>query len=218
MSGEEPTDLRQTFEKFWADIRGGQLYAGQPRNAQSSSGVAIAHEALRLATEANDAELLPEAWRMLAYSLSADEQWLDAIPYYEKAISAFESRGEHVFAARRLRIGYVNALMLAGRYEDALEAAETAEHWLKEGGDNEGYAKLCTNIANLHQRLDQYQQSCDYYSRALAVFEEQGDKRSTALIYQNVGYPLGRLDRFDEAHVRAEFDCFRKSAVSDGVA
>jgi tetratricopeptide (TPR) repeat protein len=204
MSGEERTDLRQTFEKFWADIRGGQLYAGQPRNAQSSSGVALAHEALRLATEANDDELLLEAWRMLAYSLSADERWLEAIPYYEKAITAYESRGDHVFAARRVRIGYVNALMLAGRYEDALNAAKIAEYWLKEGGDMEGYARLCTNVANLHQRLDQYQQSCDYYAKALAVFEAKNDKQSTALIYQNLGYPLGRLDRFDEAEAAYE--------------
>ena len=58
MSGDERSDLRQTFEKLWEEIRGGQLYAGQPRNAQSSTGVALAHEALRLATEANDENLL----------------------------------------------------------------------------------------------------------------------------------------------------------------
>ena len=204
MSSEERPDLRQTFEKFWADIRGSQLYAGQPRNAQSSSGVALAHEALRLATEAKDDELLLEAWRMLAYSLSADEQWLEAIPFYEQAISRYEQRGQHAFAARRLRIGYVNALMLAGRYEDALAAAQTAEYWLKESGDMEGYAKLCTNVANLHQRLDQYQQSCDYYSRALAVFEASGDRQAAAMIYQNLGYTLGRLDRFDEGEATYE--------------
>ena len=81
------------------------------------------------------------------------------------------------------------------------------EHWLKESGDNEGYARLCTNIANLYQRLDQYQPSCDYYAKALEIFETNGDQRSAALIYQNLGYPLGRLDRFEEAdamYVRAE--------------
>ena len=204
MSGDERSDLHQTFEKLWEEIRGGQLYAGQPRNVQSSTGVALAHEALRLATEANDDDLLLEAWRMLAYSLSADEQWVEAIPYYELAISGYESRGQHAFAARRLRIGYVNALMLTGRYDDALNAARTAEYWLKESGDMEGYAKLCTNLANLHQRLDQYQQSCDYYARALAVFEASGDRQAVAMIYQNLGYPLGRLDRFDEAEAAYE--------------
>lgn len=207
MNSEEREALRQTFEKFWAEIRGAQLYAGQPRSAQSSAGVSLAQEALRLATEAEDEDLLFEAWRMLSYSLSADERWLEAIPYYEKAIAGYESRGEHVFAARRLRIGYVSALMLAGRYEEALEASRIAERWLKESGDAEGHARLCTNIANLYQRLDQYQPSCDYYAKALEIFESKGDQRSAALIYQNLGYPLGRLDRFEEAdamYVRAE--------------
>jgi CHAT domain-containing protein/tetratricopeptide (TPR) repeat protein len=199
MSGEQSESLRKTFEKFWADIRGSQLYAGQPRSAQSNRGVDLAHEALRLATEAGDEDLVLDAWRMLAYSLSADEKWLEALPYYEKAIAGYENRGEHAFAARRLRIGYISALMFAGRYQAALGAAETAEHWLKQSSDSEGYARLCTNIANLYQRLDQYQPACDYYNKALAIFESVGDQRSAALIYQNLGYPLGRLDRFEEA-------------------
>src|SRR5688572_3583093 len=210
MNAEERAALKQTFEKFWEEIRGAQLYAGQPRNIQSGKGVSLAEEALRLATEAaadEDEELLLEAWRMMAYALSADERWLDAIPYYEKAIGGYEKRGQHAFAARRLRIGFVSALMLAGRYDTALEAAAVAEHWLIESGDQEGYARLCTNIANLHQRLDQYQLSCDYYAKALEIFESRGDQRSAALIYQNLGYPLGRLDRFEEAeamYLRAE--------------
>jgi CHAT domain-containing protein/tetratricopeptide (TPR) repeat protein len=207
MNPEGRENLRQTFEKFWAEIRGAQLYAGQPRSTQSSAGVGLAQEALRLATESGDEDLLFESWRMLAYSLSADERWLEAIPYYEKAIAGYENRGEHAFAARRLRIGYMSALMLAGRYEEALDASRIAEHWLKESGDKEGYARLCTNIANLHQRLDQYEPSCDYYAKALEIFEANGDQRSAALIYQNLGYPLGRLDRFEEAdamYVRAE--------------
>ncbi|HZI51766.1 MAG TPA: CHAT domain-containing tetratricopeptide repeat protein [Terriglobia bacterium] len=204
MNAEDREALKQTFEKFWAEIRGSQLYAGQPRSTQSGAGVRLADEALRLANEAADEDLLLEAWRMMAYSLSSDERWSDAIPYYENAIRGYENRGEHAFAARRLRIGFVSALMLAGRYDAALEAAAIAERWLKKSEDREGYARLCTNIANLHQRLDQYQLSCDYYAKALDVFESAGDRRSVAMIYQNLGYPLGRLDRFEEAEAMYE--------------
>src|SRR5688572_7374139 len=204
MKPEERHTLKKAFEKFWDEIRGSQLYAGQPRSTQSGAGVRLAEEALRLAKETAEDDFLLEAWRMMAYSLSADERWLDAIPYYEQAISGYESRGEHAFAARRLRIGFVSALMLAGRYDAALEAAAVAEHWLVKSEDREGYARLCTNIANLHQRLDQYQLSCDYYAKALEVFESAGDRRSAAMIYQNLGYPLGRLDRFEEAEAMYE--------------
>jgi CHAT domain-containing protein/tetratricopeptide (TPR) repeat protein len=204
MSGNDPSQLRQTFDRFWAGIRGLRLYAGQPKNTKSTTGVDLAFEALRLATEAQDQDFILEAWRMLAYSLAANEQWTEAIPYYEKAITGYEERGEHAFAARNLRIGYVSALMLDGRYKEALDAAGVAEHWLKEAGDNVGYARLCTNVANLFQRLDQYESSCDYYSKALAIFEAEGDRQSAALIYQNLGYPLGRLDRFEDADAMYE--------------
>ena len=53
MNGDE---LRQTFKKFWADIRGLSLYAGQPSNSQSAAAVSIAREAVRLATKAADAD------------------------------------------------------------------------------------------------------------------------------------------------------------------
>ena len=204
MSGSTPAGLREAFDRFWADIRGSRLYAGQPRSMKSATGVDLAREALRLAEEAANQDFLLEAWRMLAYSLAANEQWADAIPYYEKAIAGYEGRGEHAFSARNLRIGYVSCLMPAGRYQEALEAAGVAEHWLKESGDEIGYAKLCTNIANVYQRLDQYQPSCDYYAKALKIFESTGDRQAVALIYQNLGYPLGRLDRFEEADAMYE--------------
>ena len=49
MNSEE---LHQTFEKFWSDIRGFNLYAGQPSNRQSQLAVSMAREAVQLATEA----------------------------------------------------------------------------------------------------------------------------------------------------------------------
>src|SRR5687767_5153044 len=186
MNLDEKKHLLQTFETFWAEIRGSRLYAGQPRNAQSATGVGLAEEALRLASQAEDDELLLEAWRMLAYSLAADERWLEAIPFYEKALSGYEARDQHAFASRHVRIGYVSALMFAGRYKDALGAGTVAELSLKESGDDVGYARLCTNIANVYQRLDQYQPSCDYYAKALKVFEAMDDQQAIALIYQNL--------------------------------
>ncbi len=115
MNTEELAGLRQRFEKFWAEIRGSRLYAGQPRNAQSAAGVSLAREALRLATEAEDDDLLLEARKMMYYSLTADEQYSEAIPYSEQAIAQCEQRGQYGQAAR-VRIGQIEALSHAGRY------------------------------------------------------------------------------------------------------
>src|SRR5262245_27715487 len=133
MNGEE---LRQTFEKFWADIRGFSLYAGQPSNSQSAAAVSIAREAVRLATTAADADLLLQAYDMLRYGLTANEQFLEALPYYEHVIAGYEARG-NLARASRVRIGYVEALLHSGRYADAFKVADVAEKGLKENGGND---------------------------------------------------------------------------------
>src|SRR2546422_44852 len=153
MNTEELAGLRQRFEKFWAEIRGSRLYAGQPRNAQSAAGVSLAREALRLAAEAEDDDLLLEARKMMYYSLTANEQYSEAIPYSEQAIAQCEQRGQYGQAAR-VRIGQIEALSHAGRYKEALEVAGVAEQWLKDHGRKVGYARPFTNFGHLYQRLD----------------------------------------------------------------
>jgi tetratricopeptide (TPR) repeat protein len=155
MNAEELSALKKRFEEFWAEIRGARLYAGQPRNAQSAAGVSLGRKALELASNAGDDDLLLEARKMMYYSLTADEQYSEAIPYAQAAVAQCESRGEYGQAAR-IRIGEVSALSHAGRYEEALEVARTAEKWLKENDDKIGYARLCTNVAILYFRTDQH--------------------------------------------------------------
>src|SRR5215471_4345138 len=200
MNGEE---LRQTFEKFWADIRGFKLYAGQPSNSQSAAAVSIAREAVRLATEAADADLLLQAHDMLRYSLTANEQSLDALPYYELVIAGYEARG-NLARASRVRIGYVEALLNTGRYADAFGVARVAEHWLKENGDNEGYARLCTGVANAYSRLGQHQRSSEYYAIAAHVFEDTGDRAALAKVYLDLGYVLYQLDQYERSDAMYE--------------
>ena len=79
-------ELQQTFDQIWNEIRGAKLYAGQPRTEASSQSVSLARHALQLATESGSEHFLLEAWRMLAYSLTANEQWEDAIPFYKLAV------------------------------------------------------------------------------------------------------------------------------------
>src|SRR5262245_65983663 len=97
-------ELHQTFEKFWSDIRAFNLYAGQPSNHQSALAVSIARDAVRLATEASNAELLLQAHDMLRYGLTANEQPFEALPYYDLVIAGYEARG-NMARASRVRIG-----------------------------------------------------------------------------------------------------------------
>src|SRR5262245_41350239 len=200
MNGEE---LRQTFEKFWADIRGLSLYAGQPSNSQSAAAVSIAREAVRLATTAADADLLLQAYDMLRYGLTAYEQFLEALPYYEDVIAGYEARG-NLASASRVRISYVEELLHSGCYDDAFRVARLAEQWLKENGDNEGYGRLCNGVANAYSRLDRHQRSHEYYTIAARVFEEIGDRAALAGVHINLGYVLYRLDQFEQSDAMYE--------------
>jgi CHAT domain-containing protein len=200
MNSEE---LYQTFEKYWSDIRGFNLYAGQPSNRQSELAVSMAREAVRLATEAANDDLLLQAQDMLRYGLTANEQSLEALPYYELVIAGYEARG-NLARASRIRVGYVEALLHSGRYADAFSVAQVAEQWLKEHGDNDGYARLCTGVANAYSRLGRHRRSSVYYSIAAHVFEEIGDRAALAKVYLNLGYVLYRLDQYEESDAMYE--------------
>ena len=191
-------DLHQTLEKFWSDIRSFNLYAGQPSNWKSQLAVSIARDAVRLATEEANADLLLQAHDMLRYGLTANEQSLEALPYYELVIAGYEARGNFARAAR-VRIGYVEALLHSGRYTDAFSIAHVAEQWLKKNGDDQGYARLCTAVANAYSRLNQPQRSSEYYAVAVRMFEEMGDRAALAKVYLDLGYVLYQLDQYEQS-------------------
>src|SRR5207247_6011131 len=137
--------LAETFQEIWGDMLSCRLYGGQPRNDETARCVTLAKKALGLAETASNDGLMREAWRMMAYALTADEQYSEAIEYYDRAIPALEAAGEHEKAARS-SIGYVIALFHAGKYDKALDIASTAERWFRDANDESGYARLCQNV------------------------------------------------------------------------
>jgi tetratricopeptide (TPR) repeat protein len=199
-------ELQQEFDHIWGEIRRANLYAGQPRNQASSVSVSRARHALELATSSGREHFLREAWRMLAYSLTANEQYEEAISYYRKFIEKLEEIGEYRQAARN-RIGYVAALAHAGRRQEALEVAGIAEEWFVQNHDQEGRARLFTNLGILHRRLDEHPQSLEYYTRAAGIFRELGDRQALAQTYNNLGNAFSQVDQFersDEMYEHAE--------------
>lgn len=190
--------LEQTFDRIWLQIRRLNLYAGQPRNEASAQSVSLARQALELAADSGSDRFLIEAWRMLAYSLTADEQYEEAIPHYKNAIEKLEQQGEHRQAARN-RIGYVAALAHGGRRQEALDVAAIAEKWFLENGDDEGRARLFTNLGILHHRHGEHTKGADYWVMAADIFEKLGDKRALAQTYNNLANALSMVDQFEEA-------------------
>jgi tetratricopeptide (TPR) repeat protein len=191
-------ELEETFQEIWKAIQSSRLYAGQPRNEVTSRCVTLARSALRLADSANNDALFREAWRIVAYALTADEQYAEAIQYYARAVPSLEEAGEHALAARS-RLGFVAALFHAGRYEEALAVASVAERWFRDANDESGYARLCQNVGNIYHRLDDHQRAYAYHSQSVEAFEKMGDRQCSAQGYLNLGNVLACTDRFDEA-------------------
>src|SRR5438034_6938298 len=96
-----------------------------------------------------------EAHRMMAYFLTANEEFEESIHHYGEAIALLEQQGVFDKAARA-RIGLVAALFMTGRYDQAMEEARRAEDWFLKNHDEDGRARLNANLGNLSHRLDQH--------------------------------------------------------------
>ena len=190
--------LQDIFDRIWEEIRGANLYAGQPRNEASAHSVLRAQHALELAMNSGNDRLMIEAWRMLAYSFTANEQYEEAIPYYKSAVEKLEEIGAHQQAARS-RIGFVAALAHVGRLHEALDVAGAAERWFAENGDERGQARIFTNLGIIHHRLDEHAQGVEYYVKAAQIFEKLGDTRALAQTSNNLGNVLSMLDQFEQS-------------------
>ena len=101
---------------------------------------------LQLATHSRNDRLLLEAWRMMAHSLMADEQYDEAIPFYRKQIECLEGLPDFQAAARS-RLGYVLALTHTGKYSEALDAGLIAQNWFEQNGDEINFARISTTSA-----------------------------------------------------------------------
>jgi CHAT domain-containing protein len=190
--------LQNTFDRIWKEIRGSNLYAGQPRSQASAQSVLLARHALQIATNSGSDQFMLEAWRMLAYSLTANEQYEEAIPYYKSVVEMLERMGEHQQSARS-RIGYVAALAHVGQLQEALGVAKAAEQWFAENDDEQGLARLLTNLGIVHHRLDEHAQGVECYVKAAEIFKKLGDKRALAQTCNNLGNVLSMLDQFEQS-------------------
>jgi hypothetical protein len=198
VESNDGTRLRSEIDDVWKSFRGSNAYSGGPRNSQTEQGIARALAALKLASQTNDRALLAEACRLMAHTLNVDEQYQQSIDYYQKAISLFESSGSWDQAART-RLGFIAALYMLGKYDEAIAVAGEAEQWFKSNNQPLGLAKVYTNIGNLNYRREQYRDALLYHSQARALFEQLKDWHALAMSYLNIANGLAFTDQFEEA-------------------
>jgi tetratricopeptide (TPR) repeat protein len=194
---EAPSVIQQTINEIWHQIRNTRLYAGQPRSSESEQGVSLAKACLQVATHLKNEQLIILSCQMLAYSLNANEQYTESLPFYARVIDAFDARDPG--QAARVRIGYVSALFHIGQYREALAVASVAEDWFKKNNDQVGLARLSNNIANLYDRLGENARAYEYHQTHSELIKKIGDQEDLAKSYLNLGNSLAAMDQFEKA-------------------
>src|SRR5207245_9956071 len=139
---------------IWQAIRDAHRYAGQPRSAESERGVAMAKVCLQIAAFSGNERLVVQSCRMLAYGLTANEQYEESLNYHERAIHGLDAEGDAGQAARA-RLGYIAAPFHTGRYQEALLVAAVAEDCFRKNNDEVGFACVSNNVPTLEARLDE---------------------------------------------------------------
>jgi len=109
---------------------------------------------------------------------------------------------------------------MAGRHDEAIEAGLVAEQWFLSNGDEEGHARLCVNLGNVYQRLDQHARSLQYQEEAIRYFTKTSHEQALGQIYLNAGNSLAWLHRFEQADDSYAFSeqIGERLALSDLVA
>src|SRR5688572_29474388 len=140
-------ELREVLSDTWRKIQEKNFHSGQPRSHDTVEAVSMCKSAVALASRTNYTCHTAEACRMLAYTLSANEQYVDSILYYRAALGLLEGLGASLPAAR-MRLGFIEALSAIGSYGEALQEAEVAKWWFTKSEDDSGLARLYTNVGN----------------------------------------------------------------------
>ena len=198
-SESDPQQLRDLLASMWVELRSSHMISGQPRGEKSGEGVSLAQRALSLASGTTDSAVQTEAHRMMAYALNANEQYEDSIRHYQLALESLDATEGKEDLAARTRLGLIGALLMIGRYPEAIQTGELAHQWFLSAGDEGGLAKLYTNLGNVYHRLDDHTRSVEYHAKAKGVFKANGDKRALALSMLNMANSLSALDRFAES-------------------
>ena len=111
------------------------------------------------------------------YSSGRHSEANELFDYAVKAMRSANLRSE----AAIIQKPQVAALLMMGRYEDALRTARQARRVLSRGEPVE-LAQLDTNIGHIYYRLDRYEKALEHYDRARKVLEVSGDETMCAQV------------------------------------
>lgn len=165
-------------------------------NVKEASGYTAA--ACDVARRIHDPRAKAEALRMNGHVNYLRGSHREAARSYEKAIDILDGIGELVDAGRT-RSSALQTLMYLGRYEQAFEWAQKARQIFEAGGDELRLARLDSNMANILERQQRFDEAVCLYQSALTKLEQLGDEESAAIALRNMAVSYMGLYDFSSA-------------------
>ena len=126
------------------------------------------------------------AYEKMAISAIISQQYDSALFYCNKAIALYKHLGmtnEYGEAFITKGIAYANSFNI----QQASKQYFRARKVLMKSANETGLAKVYANLANLHQKQDQYDSALFYHHKALLINQRKGLQMNLAINYSNIG-------------------------------
>jgi len=162
-------------------------------------------EAARAASPAQRGEL----WRLRGHVLRGLRRAQEATVAYARAERLY-GRAGNGREQGRCAIGWVDALLYLGRYDDAMRVARAGRRRLSAASDAVSLGRLLNNEANVLHRLDLPERALRRYREARAALRRLGDRYEWSQMGVNEGNCLSLLGEC--AAARRHYETARAAA------
>jgi tetratricopeptide (TPR) repeat protein len=142
--------------------------------------ISLAEIAVIIARKLRDKSAVAESLRTMGNALHLSGNNKSAVRYHARACNVFAGLGNNGELARTLSAS-IQPLILTGRYQRALSAAEQARRIFLEEHNQWRAARVDLNAGNIFQRQGQYAEALDHYQRAWRIFRSDPEKDPEAL-------------------------------------
>lgn len=149
-----------------------------------NQGVAVANEALALATKLKQNYYVGEAKKAKANNLVRSGKFDEAFGLYQSAIELYQQLGMKKKAAMSIQnLGVINGML--SNFDKSLEYLEQALKIFIEIGDLKEQATCMEQIANVHSARADNAKAISYYDKALKVYTDLGASADLISLLQN---------------------------------
>ena len=125
-------------------------------------------------------------------------QMTEATQCFDRAAEAFRGLGQAYHAAQT-QVPKIMALSMLGRYDDAVECAESAQREFVAQGELRDASRISVNLGSMHLRRDAFADAVFHYRQAAVLSARVGDHERSIMADIGIADALRSMGDFDEA-------------------